>query len=111
MTPRLRAALAAHVAASADLAAALAAEPAVDAPGELVRLSATGLPMRTLRAAGRRGELPIRRVGRADYVLRADLDAWLSTRPAGPARDTEAADDVVAEAIGRGRLRVVGSSR
>lgn len=56
-----------------------------------VAVNTCGLPPRSLRAAARRGELAIRRVGRADFVERGELAAWVARQP-GP--DTAPASGV-----------------
>lgn len=43
-----------------------------------------GLPQRTVRAAARRGELQVRRIGRADFVERAALASWVDAQQPAP---------------------------
>lgn len=67
----------------AELCAAVAEAIAQREAPAWVAVKACGLPPRSLRAAARRGELALRRIGRADYVARAELDAWVARQP-GP---------------------------
>ena len=75
-----------------------------------------GPPVRTLRSAIRRGELPAVRVGRSYMVTRSDLDVWLDARrvqPRPPVRrePSSPAERAIARARRDGTLRVVGGGR
>jgi hypothetical protein len=73
------------------------------------RVAECGMPARTVRAAAARGEIVIRRIGCADYVSRAAVDAWVAARPArvAPALDGDEFDVAVAS----GRVRRIGGGR
>ncbi len=75
-TTLARAAIDAAIEAIADRVANKLAEKQ-QAP-EWVPLNSCGLPARTVRRAARRGELRMHRVGRADFVNRVELDAWMA---------------------------------
>lgn len=47
---------------------------------------AGNVPTRVLREAARRGELVIGHAGRTPVVQRAELDRWIASRPAEPAK-------------------------
>ena len=51
---------------------------------DAVRLS--GIGRSSIYQAIRRGELPIRKLGRRSLILTADLQRWLSKLPTGEAR-------------------------
>jgi hypothetical protein len=98
------------------VAARLAAPPAT--ASELVAVRACGLPLRTVRGAIRRSELTAVRLGRADYLRRADLEAWLGSRPKArrdPQPEPEAREPSVDERIDAlldvGRLRALPGGR
>jgi excisionase family DNA binding protein len=40
----------------------------------------TGIPYTSLRDIIHRGEIPIIRIGRAQYVEKTDIDHWIETR-------------------------------
>jgi hypothetical protein len=95
----------------AQLVAEAIDRPSTSSPG-WVPLSSLGLPIKSLRAAVRRGELVVRRVGRADFVERVAVDAWVASRtsetpPVGPVDDD---DDPIERALASGALRRVGSN-
>lgn len=69
---------------------------------EWIAVAACALPQRTVRAAGKRGALEIRRIGRADFVRRSELDRWAASKTSEPSTDS---------LIAAGRLRVVGGRR
>ncbi len=57
-----------------------------------VAVKKCGVPVRTVRAAARRGVLRIRRIGRADFVNRAELDAWIAKQGERRAKTDRAGD-------------------
>lgn len=73
---------------------------------DLLKLSACGVPVRTLRKAIRAGSLPASKVGRDYLVSRKDLAAWLSSTPVAPrpvAAKPHAAQTAAQRAIERAR--------
>ncbi|GMV14703.1 MAG: hypothetical protein AMXMBFR56_29270 [Polyangiaceae bacterium] len=83
-----------------------------DAP---IALASTGQPVRTLRAAIRRGELEAVRVGREYRVRPSALAAWLEDRrvapEAKPERESTAAERAIARARLEGGLRAIAGGR
>ena len=99
---------------AARVAARMAAPPAT--ASELVAVRASGVPLRTVRGAIRRGELTAVRLGRADYLRRADLEAWLGSRPKSrrapePEAREPSADERIDALLDAGRLRALPGGR
>lgn len=99
------------------IATAIVAKLQPPAPsGDLLALDQCGAPVRTLRSEIRAGRLAAKRIGRAYYVQRSDLNQWLEARrfeppkrpQPKPERGTTAAERALERAQCAGTLRVMG---
>jgi len=97
---------------AAHVAAAVTTAPVADGWIDSAKCAELyGVAFRRVLDAGKRGEIPIHRIGGAKrgrpVVRRSDLDAWIASRridlKAAPAAAEESADDIY--------LKLVGGSR
>jgi hypothetical protein len=83
-----------------------------------IPIASCGMPARTVRAAAHRGEVAVRRIGRADFIERADLDKWIGAQPRATAAPTvtptakmspaKLAAAITDEMLASGKLRLIG---